>query len=198
MTNQSLDFLRIELELKRNLWTLSSFQGSDPRAATCRGKLQSRRCKLNQEINKELRLRAGAENLYKVRRLTHCAVYIEISRLSIYRLLVGRPQQIASCATLLPSSWASSIPICSCSRNSWPSLTHPWRSIRARGEWVLRQGGSIDSPNLWKFLMHNILMENRSRGQIMKKIPSPATIWCFLTKLWDFETLWESENKARG
>ncbi|KAH8273287.1 hypothetical protein KR018_004836 [Drosophila ironensis] len=40
-------------------------QGSDPRAATCRGKLQSKRCKLNQEINKELRLRAGAENLYK-------------------------------------------------------------------------------------------------------------------------------------
>ncbi|EDW82833.2 uncharacterized protein Dwil_GK10207 [Drosophila willistoni] len=40
-------------------------RGSDPRAATCRGKLQSRRCKLNQEINKELRLRAGAENLYK-------------------------------------------------------------------------------------------------------------------------------------
>lgn len=43
-------------------------QGSDPRAATCRGKLQSRRCKLNQEINKELRLRAGAENLFKVSR----------------------------------------------------------------------------------------------------------------------------------
>lgn len=41
-------------------------QGSDPRAATCRGKLQTRRCKLNQEINKELRLRAGAENLFKV------------------------------------------------------------------------------------------------------------------------------------
>ncbi|XP_037818920.1 rhophilin-2 [Lucilia sericata] len=40
-------------------------RGSDPRAATCRGKLQSRRCKLNQEINKELRLRAGAENLFK-------------------------------------------------------------------------------------------------------------------------------------
>lgn len=40
-------------------------RGSDPRAVTCRGKLQSRRCKLNQEINKELRLRAGAENLYK-------------------------------------------------------------------------------------------------------------------------------------
>ncbi|XP_075158722.1 GTP-Rho-binding protein rhophilin isoform X1 [Haematobia irritans] len=40
-------------------------RGSDPRAATCRGKLQTRRCKLNQEINKELRLRAGAENLFK-------------------------------------------------------------------------------------------------------------------------------------
>ncbi|KAH8361213.1 hypothetical protein KR200_001802 [Drosophila serrata] len=40
-------------------------RGSDPRAATCRSKLQNRRCKLNQEINKELRLRAGAENLYK-------------------------------------------------------------------------------------------------------------------------------------
>lgn len=41
------------------------FQGSDPRIATCRGKLQNKRCKLNQEINKELRLRAGAENLFK-------------------------------------------------------------------------------------------------------------------------------------
>ncbi|XP_014241847.1 rhophilin-2 isoform X2 [Cimex lectularius] len=40
-------------------------KGSDPRLATCRGKLQNKRSKLNQEINKELRLRAGAENLYK-------------------------------------------------------------------------------------------------------------------------------------
>ena len=40
-------------------------QGSDPRAATCRGKLQSKRSKLNMEINKELMLRSGAENLYK-------------------------------------------------------------------------------------------------------------------------------------
>ncbi|XP_063542310.1 rhophilin-2-B isoform X2 [Cydia strobilella] len=39
--------------------------GSDPRVATCRGRLQTRRCQLNQEINKELRLRAGAENLFK-------------------------------------------------------------------------------------------------------------------------------------
>merc|ERR1719394_1186852 len=39
--------------------------GSDPRAATCRGKLQSKRSKLNLEINKELMLRSGAENLFK-------------------------------------------------------------------------------------------------------------------------------------
>ncbi|XP_018319806.1 rhophilin-2-like isoform X2 [Agrilus planipennis] len=39
--------------------------GSDPRVATCRGKLQNKRSILNQEINKELRLRAGAENLFK-------------------------------------------------------------------------------------------------------------------------------------
>lgn len=39
-------------------------RGSDPRLQTCRGKLQNRRSKLNQEINKELMLRAGAENLY--------------------------------------------------------------------------------------------------------------------------------------
>ncbi|CAL4069714.1 unnamed protein product [Meganyctiphanes norvegica] len=39
-------------------------KGSDPRLQTCRGKLQNRRSKLNQEINKELMLRAGAENLY--------------------------------------------------------------------------------------------------------------------------------------
>lgn len=40
-------------------------RGTDARAVTCRAKLQTKRCKLNQEINKELRLRAGAENLYK-------------------------------------------------------------------------------------------------------------------------------------
>ncbi|XP_072948190.1 rhophilin-2 isoform X2 [Epargyreus clarus] len=43
----------------------SVMMGSDPRVATCRGRLQTRRCQLNQEINKELRLRAGAENLFK-------------------------------------------------------------------------------------------------------------------------------------
>ncbi|XP_041978295.1 rhophilin-2 isoform X2 [Aricia agestis] len=43
----------------------SIIMGSDPRVATCRGRLQTRRCQINQEINKELRLRAGAENLFK-------------------------------------------------------------------------------------------------------------------------------------
>jgi len=45
--------------------TQSLRRGSDPRAATCRGKLQSKRSKLNLEINKELMLRSGAENLFK-------------------------------------------------------------------------------------------------------------------------------------
>ncbi|XP_069164895.1 rhophilin-2-A isoform X1 [Procambarus clarkii] len=44
--------------LRRQRW------GSDPRLQTCRGKLQNRRSKLNQEINKELMLRAGAQNLF--------------------------------------------------------------------------------------------------------------------------------------
>ncbi|XP_050689411.1 rhophilin-2-B-like isoform X1 [Eriocheir sinensis] len=44
--------------LRRQRW------GSDPRLQTCRGKLQNRRSKLNQEINKELMLRTGAENLF--------------------------------------------------------------------------------------------------------------------------------------
>lgn len=45
-------------------WTLGE-RGCDPRAQTCRGKLQTRRSKLNVEINKEMLLRAGAENLFK-------------------------------------------------------------------------------------------------------------------------------------
>lgn len=72
------DFNRaLGLVIKHMLITFLSFfrfwQGSDPRKNasinpnySVRGKLQTRRCKLNKEINKELRLRAGAENLYKV------------------------------------------------------------------------------------------------------------------------------------
>lgn len=40
-------------------------KGSDPLVQTARGKLQSRRSKLNEQINKELRMRSGAENLYR-------------------------------------------------------------------------------------------------------------------------------------
>uniref|UniRef100_A0A1L8DN36 Putative signal transduction protein n=2 Tax=Nyssomyia neivai TaxID=330878 RepID=A0A1L8DN36_9DIPT len=53
------------METRAGNRSFSFIRGSDPRIATCRGKLQNKRCKLNQEINKELRLRAGAENLYK-------------------------------------------------------------------------------------------------------------------------------------
>lgn len=40
-------------------------QGSDPLISTARGKLQSRRSKLNDQINRELRMRNGAENLFR-------------------------------------------------------------------------------------------------------------------------------------
>ncbi|KAG8191473.1 hypothetical protein JTE90_020722 [Oedothorax gibbosus] len=40
-------------------------QGADPLAATCRGKLQIQRAKLNQEINYQTMMRNGAEKLYK-------------------------------------------------------------------------------------------------------------------------------------
>ncbi|XP_006816946.1 LOW QUALITY PROTEIN: rhophilin-2-like [Saccoglossus kowalevskii] len=40
-------------------------KGSDPLAQTVRGKMQNRRQKLNYQINKELRMRAGAENLFR-------------------------------------------------------------------------------------------------------------------------------------
>ena len=56
---------RCQIETNFRVSFFFVLQGSDPRAATCRSKLQSKRAKLNQEINKELRLRAGAENLFK-------------------------------------------------------------------------------------------------------------------------------------
>nr|CAD7401059.1 unnamed protein product [Timema poppensis] len=62
-------------------------QGSDPRVATCRGKLQNKRSKLNQEINKELRLRAGAENLFNWDPGKYFAIY---QRSSSSDILVSR------------------------------------------------------------------------------------------------------------
>uniref|UniRef100_A0A672NIL1 Rhophilin Rho GTPase binding protein 1 n=1 Tax=Sinocyclocheilus grahami TaxID=75366 RepID=A0A672NIL1_SINGR len=44
---------------------LKSKYGCDPLVSTQRSKLQQRRAKLNQQINRELRLRSGAENLYR-------------------------------------------------------------------------------------------------------------------------------------
>uniref|UniRef100_A0A8C6L0R5 Rhophilin Rho GTPase binding protein 1 n=1 Tax=Nothobranchius furzeri TaxID=105023 RepID=A0A8C6L0R5_NOTFU len=40
-------------------------QGCDPFAQTQRSKLQHRRARINQQINKEMRMRAGAENLFR-------------------------------------------------------------------------------------------------------------------------------------
>ncbi|XP_068094220.1 rhophilin-1 [Hyperolius riggenbachi] len=40
-------------------------KGCDPFAQTQRSKLQHRRARINQQINKEMRMRAGAENLYR-------------------------------------------------------------------------------------------------------------------------------------
>ncbi|KAK2883801.1 hypothetical protein Q8A67_017438 [Cirrhinus molitorella] len=45
--------------------TESVRKGCDPLVSTQRSKLQQRRAKLNQQINRELRLRSGAENLYR-------------------------------------------------------------------------------------------------------------------------------------
>lgn len=41
------------------------YQGCDPFAQTQRSKLQHRRARINQQINKEMRMRAGAENLFR-------------------------------------------------------------------------------------------------------------------------------------
>lgn len=40
-------------------------QGSEPLISTARGKLQTRRSKVNDQINRELRMRNGAENLFR-------------------------------------------------------------------------------------------------------------------------------------
>uniref|UniRef100_A0A8K9Y7J4 Rhophilin Rho GTPase binding protein 1 n=1 Tax=Oncorhynchus mykiss TaxID=8022 RepID=A0A8K9Y7J4_ONCMY len=42
-----------------------SLQGCDPCSQTQRSKLQHRRARINQQINKEMRMRAGAENLFR-------------------------------------------------------------------------------------------------------------------------------------
>jgi hypothetical protein len=60
LNSQKLNLNGIKVPYKLYL-----FQGSDPRAATCRGKLQSKRSRLNVEINKAMMLRSGAENLHK-------------------------------------------------------------------------------------------------------------------------------------
>ncbi|KAF0311589.1 Rhophilin-2 [Amphibalanus amphitrite] len=59
-------------------------KGSDPGAATCRGKLQYRRSRLNVDINKHLLLRQGAENLLRAaeNKKVRQAVSLELSFLN--------------------------------------------------------------------------------------------------------------------
>ncbi|XP_054714536.1 rhophilin-2-like [Uloborus diversus] len=54
-----------QLVLLLFLHFFSLFQGTDPLAATCRGRLQVQRAKLNQEINYQTMMRNGAEKLYR-------------------------------------------------------------------------------------------------------------------------------------
>ncbi|OXB78257.1 UNVERIFIED_CONTAM: hypothetical protein H355_004707 [Colinus virginianus] len=51
--------------LLRALKSGSARKGCDPFAQTQRSKLQHRRARINQQINKEMRMRAGAENLFR-------------------------------------------------------------------------------------------------------------------------------------
>uniref|UniRef100_A0A673VKY0 Rhophilin Rho GTPase binding protein 1 n=1 Tax=Salmo trutta TaxID=8032 RepID=A0A673VKY0_SALTR len=55
--------LRINCNLSSN--PPLSLQGCDPCSQTQRSKLQHRRARINQQINKEMRMRAGAENLFR-------------------------------------------------------------------------------------------------------------------------------------
>uniref|UniRef100_A0A674BQ65 Rhophilin Rho GTPase binding protein 1 n=1 Tax=Salmo trutta TaxID=8032 RepID=A0A674BQ65_SALTR len=48
-----------------NLFPPPPLQGCDPCSQTQRSKLQHRRARINQQINKEMRMRAGAENLFR-------------------------------------------------------------------------------------------------------------------------------------
>uniref|UniRef100_A0A663LRP1 Rhophilin Rho GTPase binding protein 1 n=1 Tax=Athene cunicularia TaxID=194338 RepID=A0A663LRP1_ATHCN len=54
-----------DLVLLRALKCGSARKGCDPFAQTQRSKLQHRRARINQQINKEMRMRAGAENLFR-------------------------------------------------------------------------------------------------------------------------------------
>uniref|UniRef100_A0A8C8AI09 Rhophilin Rho GTPase binding protein 1 n=1 Tax=Otus sunia TaxID=257818 RepID=A0A8C8AI09_9STRI len=54
-----------DLVLLQALKCGSTRKGCDPFAQTQRSKLQHRRARINQQINKEMRMRAGAENLFR-------------------------------------------------------------------------------------------------------------------------------------
>uniref|UniRef100_A0A8C7I2Q8 Rhophilin Rho GTPase binding protein 1 n=1 Tax=Oncorhynchus kisutch TaxID=8019 RepID=A0A8C7I2Q8_ONCKI len=67
MTSKDLSHSRLPTEICWGLvsWQPSPQRGCDPCSQTQRSKLQHRRARINQQINKEMRMRAGAENLFR-------------------------------------------------------------------------------------------------------------------------------------
>uniref|UniRef100_A0A8C8BXN9 Rhophilin-1 n=1 Tax=Oncorhynchus tshawytscha TaxID=74940 RepID=A0A8C8BXN9_ONCTS len=67
MTSKDLSHSRLPTKICWGLvsWQPSPQRGCDPCSQTQRSKLQHRRARINQQINKEMRMRAGAENLFR-------------------------------------------------------------------------------------------------------------------------------------
>ncbi|XP_045191422.1 rhophilin-2-B-like [Mercenaria mercenaria] len=61
----STDNVEVNAKPSQELNVVSHRKGCDPLLSTARGKLQKKRSKLNDEINRELRMRNGAENLFR-------------------------------------------------------------------------------------------------------------------------------------
>ncbi|MGH0123810.1 UNVERIFIED_CONTAM: hypothetical protein FKN15_066850 [Acipenser sinensis] len=53
-----------------------SWHGCDPLAQIQRSKLQHQQSQINQQINKEMRMRAGAENLFRSITLSYAIAYL--------------------------------------------------------------------------------------------------------------------------
>lgn len=60
------------------------FQGSDPLIQTARGKLQTKRSKLNDQINRELLMRKGAENLFRWVNIYMHMIYMYVNTCPVY------------------------------------------------------------------------------------------------------------------
>uniref|UniRef100_A0A8B9QQS0 Rhophilin Rho GTPase binding protein 1 n=1 Tax=Anas platyrhynchos TaxID=8839 RepID=A0A8B9QQS0_ANAPL len=89
-------------------------QGCDPFAQTQRSKLQHRRARINQQINKEMRMRAGAENLFRAtsNHKVKETVALELSYVnSNLQLLKEELEELNSCMDETGEGWVFSFPI---------------------------------------------------------------------------------------